>query len=184
MVSMTKEKGFTLIELLLSVSVLAILSGVVISVISPARQKAVADDAVRQTTLNKLVQGLEAYNASEGAYPTDTSDPTLTTYIASWPDPAIYTYGVPDGIMCVSAPMAATSGKYFKYVSQYDASKTGGVQACGSKILKNCGSKCDSGVTGNDIDDCTTVDGTSCGVITSEDTGPIGPPEEFGVPMP
>jgi len=68
--NMKMNKGFTLIELLIVISIIGILAGVVIGVINPQRQQAIARDAVTQTTMNKFAEGIEAYYSANGTYPT------------------------------------------------------------------------------------------------------------------
>jgi prepilin-type N-terminal cleavage/methylation domain-containing protein len=62
-------RGFTLIELLIVISIIGILAGVVIGVIDPQRQRAIATDAVTQSTMNKFIEGIESYYSANGVYP-------------------------------------------------------------------------------------------------------------------
>lgn len=68
---MSKLRSFTLIELLIVVGVIGILSGAVLVVINPSKQRDKAADAVIFTTMGKLTTSLESYYAANFSYPTD-----------------------------------------------------------------------------------------------------------------
>lgn len=132
---MSRFKGFTLIELLLVVTLIGILSGLVISVINPTKQRNRAEDGVIRANLEEAIQGVEAYKAAEGTYPidsdgdsnpiekTDPLDP-LTTYITSWPndDPTgvYYKYYLePDGSAYGIVAALQSESKFFKFRSDW-----------------------------------------------------------------
>lgn len=154
---MPNSRGFTLIELLIVVSLVGILSGIVISVINPTLLNNRAKDGVRLGNVAKVAQAFEAYYAAEGSYPaTQAALQTTSGYIKSWPDDDsdssngsnyIYNY-ITDAnttVACASVPMA-TSAKYFKYNTSYDATM-GGTLTSGQvigKVVKNCDSSCSS----------------------------------------
>lgn len=138
------NSGFTLVELLLVVSIIGILSGVVINVVNSDRQKKVAQDAVKKSTLDKLVTGVQSYYAIEGKYPVDESvdgnpmndgaagdDSLVKIYITVWPDNAtdFYKYKTSaDGkTFQIYIAKSTNSNNYFKYSSDWD-------------IIKDCGS--------------------------------------------
>ena len=139
-----KEKhlsGFTLIELLLVVSIISILSGIVINVVNSDRQKKIAQDAVKKSTLDKLITGVQSYYAIEGKYPVDESvdgnpmndgaagdDSLVKVYIAAWPNNATdtYKYSAATGAFQIYIVQSVNSGNYFKYSSDWD-------------IIKECG---------------------------------------------
>ena len=85
-------KGFTLIELLIVVSVIAVLAGVLMTIIDPAGSQGKARDGVRLNTVKNLAEAIESYRQVEGSYPLD-GDPQnetsllRTTYIREWPAP-------------------------------------------------------------------------------------------------
>lgn len=173
-----KQKGFTLVELLIVVSIIGILTGVTVSVVNVSRAKNVATDAVRQSSLEKLVQGLEAYNAAEGTNPLDNNsdgnalntgsgtEDVVGVYVSAWPTDATYYYAKitenSKEFLCLSVPMATDITKYIKYVNPYSASETGGNSSCGKKILRDCTYPCSAGSNGNNIGDCKLLDGGTC----------------------
>ena len=91
--------SFTLVELLIVVSILGILSGLVISVINPARLQKGARDANRRKDLAVVAETLEQYYADWNRYPV-TSDYSAATffltnngYISTAPtDPKDFSY--------------------------------------------------------------------------------------------
>ena len=107
-------KGFTIVELLLTITIIGILSGVMLSVINVQQQQNRAADAIRISNLERAVEGIEAYYAAEGEYPDDSNgdgnpiDPAvgpadeygdpLEIYITQWPNGepagAVYDYYV------------------------------------------------------------------------------------------
>ena len=58
---MSHKKGFTLLEILLVVGIIAILSGIVIIAINPARQLANVRDAQRKLALSEINSALAQY---------------------------------------------------------------------------------------------------------------------------
>ena len=60
MTKRSSESGFTLIELLLVIVIIAILAGVVLSVINPARQQRRANESVLRANTNKVCLALFA----------------------------------------------------------------------------------------------------------------------------
>lgn len=67
--SQKNKKGFTLVELLIAVSLLAILSGVLFSVVNPQGIQAKARDSQRVSDLAKIKVALESYFADNRRYP-------------------------------------------------------------------------------------------------------------------
>lgn len=62
-------KGFTLIEILISVTLVSILAGLLISVINPAGLRAKARDSQRKADLKQIQTALELYFADNRQYP-------------------------------------------------------------------------------------------------------------------
>lgn len=74
--SMKKQKyckGFTLVELLIAISLIAILSGVLLSVINPRGIQRKARDSQRVADLAKVKVALESYFTDHRAYPVSGS---------------------------------------------------------------------------------------------------------------
>ena len=101
-----QQKGFTLIELLVVIGIIAILAGVVIIAINPARQFAQARNTQRTSNVRAILdsvgqrmadnQGVFETNCGAGAIPTttptvigsstyDMADCIIPTYIATLP---------------------------------------------------------------------------------------------------
>jgi len=77
-----KHKGFTIIELMIVISIIGILSGLILTVIDPEKQRARARDGVRQKDLGIIATALEQYYADNNSYPTTSSIATLeSTYL-------------------------------------------------------------------------------------------------------
>ncbi len=116
------KKGFTLIELLLVLAIVAILAGIVISQLSPAREK--ARDAKRISDIHQIQLALEAYFeksplndkkypenldilVTEGlmsVLPTDPTPPRVYTYTPSYTAPKI-NVGDPATGYCLGATL-------------------------------------------------------------------------------
>lgn len=135
-----------MIELLIVIALIGILSGVLLTVINPDSQKAIAKDGVRSGTLSSLANTLNVYYASEGVLLTDTNGngnvlddntTTLGKYLNSWPhdndlsgiDDYYYVLDTPNNDFCVSVKMG-TKDAYFKFTN------------AGSKVHKDCTSGC------------------------------------------
>jgi type IV pilus assembly protein PilA len=64
--------GFTLIEVLIVIGILAILAGIVLVAINPARQFRQANNAERESNVNALLSAVSQYTVdNKGAFPTE-----------------------------------------------------------------------------------------------------------------
>jgi len=131
------KKGFTLIELLIVISIIGILAGVVIGVIDPQRQRAIATDAVTQSTMNKFIEGIESYYSANGFYPsaTDMANGTVS-FINEELKPAdlVYTVNGAGDTFYLCNVTAENSEVYFVYDSVSSQ-----VSRCGTgQTVTNC----------------------------------------------
>ena len=67
------QKGFTLIEILLVVAAIAILAGIVIVAINPAKQLAATRDASRNSAVNAILNGVSQAAVGGATLPTFSS---------------------------------------------------------------------------------------------------------------
>lgn len=173
------QKSFTMIELLLVITMIGVLAGVLVQVIDPDHSRKTAEDGVRAANLSKVAQGVEAYFAAEGTYPTDAgnngnpidnaTDP-LRTYLTEWPTTNVSTevfYYYTDtnsgvSYMCISVPMATVANTHFKYVSPYGTLVSGN-RSCSGKVLKSCpdAAKCSAGDRW-ELDNCVQQNDVVC----------------------
>ena len=121
-------KGFTLVELLLVISIIGILAGVVIGVISPKRQKEIATDTVTQTTMYKFAEGIEAYYSANNTLPTAQmfTDDTIT-FINAGAKPPSLKYKVNGDVFYLCDDSAGDANIHFVY----DSSISSGIFKCG-----------------------------------------------------
>ena len=110
MMPVQSRKGFTLLEILIVMALIAILAGIVIAAINPARQFANARNSTRYAHLNTIMNAINAnmvehngsFSCVTGALPATATDmgvaapgydigPCLvTTYVSSMPfDPSV-----------------------------------------------------------------------------------------------
>jgi prepilin-type N-terminal cleavage/methylation domain-containing protein len=68
--SVINKKGFTLIELTVSIAIIGILAGVVLSLINPITLQKKSRDSRRKADLEAIRQALELYRADNKEYPT------------------------------------------------------------------------------------------------------------------
>ncbi|HLC93676.1 MAG TPA: type II secretion system protein [Patescibacteria group bacterium] len=132
-----KRKGFTLIELLLVVSLIAALTGITIRIINSDDKRRISEDSVKQSNLQKLSLGIEAYKAGEPLqdYPQQAVvKTTVAGYVENWPDGeplgAFYLYrDFPPGrfIVYVVRSKPTDGSRIYKYSSEW-----GQVKDCSS----------------------------------------------------
>jgi len=129
-----RNKAFTLIELLIVVSIIGILASVLISVINYKQKKAIAEDAVKKSNIEKISESIESYYAMESKYPeVDSGLPkglgdgtsAINTYINKWPGIAgQYVYQTDGTSFAVYVESAENPGYYFKYSSVWEQIET------------------------------------------------------------
>lgn len=120
-----KQKAFTLIELLLVIVILAILAGIVIVAINPARQVAQANNAQRSSDVRAVLDAVHEYAVDQrGVMPTEiTAVPTVIGSGVGQID--ICTYLVPTYVTAMPFDPTATGGAYTdctSYDTQYNIS--------------------------------------------------------------
>jgi prepilin-type N-terminal cleavage/methylation domain-containing protein len=81
------KKGFTLIELLISVSVIALLSGITFTVINPQGLRSKSRDKQRIADLKRVQAALEMYHADNRRYPLQGSFGSLPSSLSNYVDP-------------------------------------------------------------------------------------------------
>jgi len=69
-----RKKGFTLLEVLLVIAIIAILAGIVIVAINPAKQLAVSRDAQRSSDVNTILNAVYQYAINTGSIPATITD--------------------------------------------------------------------------------------------------------------
>jgi len=135
------EQGFTLIEIMMSIVIIGILSGIVVSIINPKRQQDIATDAVNKTYVEKLVQAIGAACAGEGTCPA-TADPGVSTstlrriYLSQTP-PSFNTgtgiYYIASGnTYSIYMAWASNTARYWKYDTTWDSIKECGAAGIGT----------------------------------------------------
>jgi len=122
-----KQAGITLIELLLVITLIGILSGVLVSIINPQRQRDIAADGVTRANLTKTCAAIEAYYEGENeVYPEESTEAdknplhaTASTssvaafYLNEWLPGFIYTRNVAGSQYAIHVQQVGTTN-YFK----------------------------------------------------------------------
>lgn len=153
-------EGFTLVELLVVISLIGILAGVMISILNPVKQRRVAEDGVKQSNLQKLALGIEAYANANSKYPTNAEMTPGGSNIPTSTEVAIFISKIPNGeptagttytyegeaiiapatpsYFGVSVPKSSDTTKCFKYHSSWgkiqDCSASAG---CAANSIRN-----------------------------------------------
>ncbi len=110
-----RNRAFTLLEILLVVAIIAILAGIVIVAINPAKQLGNARDSQRKSDINTIYKAVNQYLIDEGHFPT-----TITSILTAICDPTqtcsgidLDTYLVSDYLGAIPKdPQATTDAGY------------------------------------------------------------------------
>ena len=77
------EQGFTLIELLIVIGILAVLMGIVLVAINPAKQFRQANDTKRRADVNAILNAIDQYAAdNKGSLPATLAAAPVNTTVA------------------------------------------------------------------------------------------------------
>ncbi len=117
---MKRSLGFTLIELLLSVSIIAILSGAIITVINPAALSARARDSQRLSDLRKVQGALEMYFADHRSYPQDSTGSTGWILLEDVAGMEQYLNPLPSGVRDGEHYSYRSDGTYYNLVAEME----------------------------------------------------------------
>ena len=93
------KRGFTLLEILLVVAIIAILAGIVIVAINPAKQLGNARDSQRKSDINTLYKAVNQYLIDQG---------TLPTAITTTPTQVCDAQGLPNGCLNLNTLLVPT----------------------------------------------------------------------------
>ncbi|MBD3366430.1 prepilin-type N-terminal cleavage/methylation domain-containing protein [candidate division WWE3 bacterium] len=128
--NLKNKKGFTLIELMITVSIIAILSGIVLQVLNPQALRAKTRDKQRIADLKRIQAGLELYFADNRVYPNPHSwaDISGVAALSSYMNP------VPQDPSGASSPYLYNSsdGSTYTIVSQVEITSSGNGVGCSS----------------------------------------------------
>ena len=131
------SRGFTIIELMIAVVVLAILSGITVSVINVPQKQKQAQDTVIRNKLHDLSQLAEAYWYLEGVYPATGQALVGASYAQEWPTTGFNYKLAGDGKSFSIQVTKMSDTGFFKYSSPW-----GEIRDCAA------------GTNPNDVNDC------------------------------
>jgi len=115
---MLHKNAFTLVELLIVISVIAVLSGVSLTVLNPTRQRNIAQDSVNKSTMYKLAEGIESNFVASNAttYPLNIFTPPLPLLkitAAEAPTDLVYKRNAAFTGFCLCVPSLVTDNSFF-----------------------------------------------------------------------
>ena len=126
-----------MIELLLVISLIGLLSAVMISLVNPSRQRAVAEEAVLISDLEKVCLGLKTYYEGENETlpaPGGTNNPLAAgagnediagVYISAWPENFVYNLAADGTTFSVHVQRVVDTTSYYKCTNFWS-----GVEEC------------------------------------------------------
>lgn len=122
------KQAFTLIELLLVIVILAILAGIVIVAINPARQVAQANNAQRDSDIRSLLDAVHEYTIDQrGVFPTEITS-TATVVGSGVGQVNVCSYLVPDYLTAMPIDPTDADAAYTDCIS-YDTQYTIAIDA-------------------------------------------------------
>ena len=122
------KQAFTLIELLLVIVILAILAGIVIVAINPARQVAQANNSQRESDVRALLDAVQEYAVDQrGVFPAEITS-TATVVGSGTGQVDICTYLVPDYLTAMPVDPTDADAAYTDCTS-YDTEYTIAIDA-------------------------------------------------------
>lgn len=151
------SQGFTLMELLISISLIAILTGVLLAVLNPRGIQAKARDSQRISDLSKVKVALESYFSDNRGYPISAGWVTVTSLPLAIPPLTVgsptYLNTLPEdpkktGILCSGANWRgyvykSDGGSYLLATNMEVASM--GTTGCPNTVVAG-GCNCSSGI--------------------------------------
>lgn len=130
MKNFSSRRGFTLIEVLLVVVIIAILAGIVIIAVNPARQIAQTNNAQRNSDVRAMLDAVHQYSVdNRGVLPTEITT-TATAVGSGASDVDVCSYLVPTYIAEMPFDPTAT-GAHFTSCADYTTGYTIAVDADG-----------------------------------------------------
>lgn len=125
LISITRKKGFTLIEILIVIALIAVLAGIVIVALNPARQFASARNTQRSSNVNAILNAVGQNMADNKGVFTCASGalPVVATVMKSSGGYNIYSCIVPTYLAQIVFDPSA-SGAHFTSAADYDTAYT------------------------------------------------------------
>lgn len=143
-----REKGFTIVELLIVIVVIAILAAIVLVAYNGIQNSARTTSA--EAAASTIVKKAEAYNAEEGAYPTDFGD---LTGAASGE-----TYAIPAGTVTQLLAVPSSAPAEEKSILFYSCDSGEGVRVGYWNYTNNAAVSTGSTYTAGDASGVCTLD--------------------------
>lgn len=171
--------GFTLLEILLTITIVTILTGIILTIINPVGSNNRARSTVHLATLLSLGESMDAIRVAEGRYPEHASsgDPfqgtdaaMISRYINRWPANPDVTFNYYKHLrnarefICISVvdmSQDRASCPFFSYISPFDPSVTGGNPDCIGVVLR-CPMACSTDLSSIDLNQCETLERVNC----------------------
>jgi prepilin-type N-terminal cleavage/methylation domain-containing protein len=177
----TNHSGFTLLEILLVVGIIALLAGIVIVAINPARQLAQVRDTERKSDIKQIDGAITQYYIDNGSYPPGLDSSTATEVcntgsLSTTTDPGNpfdcgslidLTYLVPTYLTAIPADPSTATAQGTSYKIALNASSNIYTEATDNEIASIITIGSNTGVTGADVAGETGDEGGSDVDITT-----------------